>query len=146
MNWLYLALLTAILWGLCYSSTEQIVKYIDMKSYLILSCLFSCIGFSIWGYLDGTTSKDLNPNVTIPWVWIFISSITSFFACYCSVAAVKCGGASLASVIEISYPIWVVIFVSIINGKSSLNLNMLIGGILIFLGTAVVIRGTTNVN
>ncbi len=141
MNWLLLALSTAILWGICYSSTEQIVKHVDIKSYLTASCLLSGLGFLIWGLVDGTLIKDLSNDTSNSWWWIILSSLTSFLACYCSVSAVKYGGASLASIIEISYPLWVVVFTSIINGKNNVSQSFVIGGLLIFCGTFIVVRG-----
>lgn len=139
-----MALATSILWGACYASTEMTVKYVDIKSYLTISSIVSCIGFLLWGYLDGSIHKDLTGgklSVALP--WILISSIAAFVGSYCSVAAVKYGGASLASIIEISYPVWVIAFTSLICWRNNFSSSLILGGLLIFLGTVVVVRGNS---
>lgn len=141
MFWFYMSLATAVLWGITYASTEQIVKTVDMKTYLAISCIVSATIYLIWGYFDGCIKKDLaGEQIYIASPWITLSCLCSFFACYCSVAAVKYGGASYASIIEISYPVWVIVFTSMITGKNQVTLSTILGGVLIFLGTLVVMR------
>ena len=141
--WVLMSLATAILWGICYSSTGEIVKWIDIKTYLMISCLMSFIGFLVWGACDNSLNRDmLSFNMEKARPWVIISSLSSFLACYCSVSAVKYGGASLAAIIEISYPVWVVVFTYLMFGKGGITINTVLGGILIFLGTVVVVRGT----
>ena len=143
MIWFYMSLATAILWGITYTGTEQIVKHVDMKTYLAFSCVVSAAIYLIWGYFDGCIKKDLiGDGLYIAGPWIALGTICSFLACYSSVAAVKYGGASYASIIEISYPVWVVIFTSMVTGKNQITPSTILGGILIFCGTLVVMRST----
>ncbi len=134
-----MALLTSILWGSYYASVEQIVKHIDIKTNLIIHYAISLFGFSVWSYFDGSFKEDLTKIQTIM-PWMLISSVSTFIAAYCSVAAVKSGGASLASIIEISYPVWVVLFTSIISKKNNFTPNIIFGGLLIFIGTLLVVK------
>jgi len=139
--WFYMAMATAILWGFSYTCSEQIVKHVDSKTYLCISCMFSFVCFGLWGFLTKEIQQDVSSGkIYIALPWIIGCCIASFIANYCSVAAVKYGGASYASIIEISYPFWVVIFVSIINGKNEITLKTMIGGVIIFLGTLLVIK------
>ena len=139
MTWLFMAILTSILWGLCYASTEQIVKYISMKTYLAISALCCFIGFSILAYFE-PAQHDFKEKFIISLPWIAISIASSFAGSYCSTYAIKHGGASLSAVIEISYPVWVIVFTSIFSWQNNFNMNIFIGGSLIFLGTFLVIR------
>lgn len=140
MNWFILALITAMTWGCLYASTEQVTKFVNPKTYLTISCFFSAIIFTILGCLDGSLQKDLYDNNLNKCYWfIFLSSLCSFIASLCSVIAVKYGGATYASIVEISYPFWVVIFLFLITGKNNLNWNVFIGGTLIFIGTIIVL-------
>lgn len=143
--WFYMAFSTAILWGVYYACNEQIQKHIDLKTYLCISFLVNLTGYAIWALSSGVLQDDLSsPRIYKAMPWIIICCMASFIGNYCSVAAVKYGGAAYASIIEISYPVWVVIFVSIINGKNEITLKTMIGGIIIFLGTLLVIK-TENV-
>lgn len=139
----YAPLLTAILWGICYTSTGNLVNHIDIKTYLFFSCLLSTIGFLVWGMLDGSIYTDLYTSTSLMKVshWVFISSFTSFLACFFSVSAVKYCGATTAAMIEISYPVWVIIFTYMIGNKETITWNSIIGGIIIFIGTIIVIKG-----
>lgn len=138
MSWLFLALMTAIFWGLTYASTEQVTKYMDPKTYLIFSCLFSAFLYFIWGLSDGTLIKDYS-NFNKGFWFALLAAFSAFVASYCSVMAVKMGGATYASVVEISYPIWVVIFLYFITDVNNLNWNIVLGGLTIFIGTAIVL-------
>lgn len=139
MNWLLMAILTSILWGLCYASTEQIVKYINIKTYLAISCFFCFWGYAILSYLE-PSQENFKDNLLKASPWIIISIFASFFGSYCSTYAIKHGGASLSAIIEISYPVWVVLFSSAFSGQNNFNINILYGGIMIFIGTVLVIR------
>lgn len=131
---------TAVLWGLTYASTEQVVKYMDVKTYLSYSCLVGAFLYLVWGSYDGTLMKDYQQNNLMKgFGFATLSAICAFGASYCSVAAVKSGGATYASIVEISYPIWVVIFIYLLTGVNALSWNVLGGGLLIFIGTIVVI-------
>lgn len=135
----YSPLITAILWGLCYTSTGFLTKTVDVKVYLFFSCLLSTCAFLIWGLADGSFLKpqDFANN----YHWIALSSLCSFFACFFSVNAVKYCGASTAAMIEISYPLWVILFTFMLRGESNLNFNTILGGLLILAGTYIVIKG-----
>jgi len=142
MTWLFLALLTAIFWGLTYASTEQVTRFVDPKTYLTFSCVVGAILYSLWGYFDGTLSKDLNTGGLQKGIgFALLASLAAFIASYCSVAAVKLGGASYASIVEISYPVWVVAFLWLMTGANTLSWNMVIGGLVIFAGTTIVLLG-----
>ena len=139
MNWLLMAILTSVLWGLCYASTEQIVKNINLKTYLAISSFVSCIGFTILAYFE-PLPQDFKEKFLTSLPWIFVSTAASFAGSYCSVYAIKHGGASLSAVIEISYPVWVIIFTSVFSWQNNFNMNIFLGGSLIFLGTYLVVR------
>jgi drug/metabolite transporter (DMT)-like permease len=135
----YFALITAIMWGCAYACTEQIVKYIDVKTYMTISCFFSFVIFLSFGVGDGSLVKDASSS-RIPIFFIVAGCVSSLLATYFSVNAVKYSNATQASILEISYPIFVIIFTFMITGKHHLTLNTLFGGLLIGAGTLIVLR------
>lgn len=126
--------------GVCYTSTNQITKVVDPKTYLIFSCLISGFMFLGWSMYENSIENDSAKIISVLH-WILISTFSSFFACYFSVMAVKSGGAVNAALIEISYPFWVIVFTSLLAGKININPLSVIGGLVIFIGTALVLRG-----
>jgi drug/metabolite transporter (DMT)-like permease len=139
--WFFLALLTAVTWGITYTCTEQITKAIDIKTYLLISCGVSTLLYGIWGWVDGSIVKDItSSNFQSVMPYLIIGILASDIACYSSVAAVKSGGASFAAIIEISYPLWVIVFTSILSGKSTVNMQTIIGGLIIFAGSLLVVK------
>jgi drug/metabolite transporter (DMT)-like permease len=130
-----------MLWGLTYTCTEQITKSVDIKSYLAVSCFISTAIYITLGCYDGSIRKDyIESNYYEVWPYMLTGIICSFIACYSSVAAVKYGGAAFASIIEISYPVWVILFTAMLTGKNTVNLQTVIGGLVIFLGTVLVLK------
>jgi drug/metabolite transporter (DMT)-like permease len=139
------ALLTAILWGACYSSTEQVVKHIDSRIYLLFSCLLSAILFFIWIVYDGTINEAFDVSrLRSSWPFILFSSFASFFACFFSLQAVKSSGAANAAIVEISYPLWTAFFLFLLFGKNCFTPSFLIGGFFITIGTLIVSRSHGN--
>lgn len=139
--WAWLAVATAVLWGVTYTCSSYITKHIDVKTSLAIQCLLQTIIALIWVSLDGCLIKDLVKGNFLPiWPVFLLATISSFVACYCSIASVKYGGAEFASMIEISYPIFVIIFASLAKGRIDVSWNTIIGGIIIAIGTVFVIR------
>lgn len=129
------ALITAIMWGICYTSTSQIVKNISIKLYIVISCMFTSILFIALILLDNKKqSFDYNSIG-----WVITSCVTSCIATYMSISAVKECGASTAAFIEVSYPMWIILFSSLIGVNSGITINTLVGGILICIGTSIII-------
>ena len=142
MSLFCLALLTSIFWGMTYAATQMVTRFVDPKTYLIFSCLLSASLYSLWGYLDGSLYKDLsegNLNKTINFA--LLASLAAFIASFCSVMAVKLNGATMASVVEISYPVFVIVFLYFITGINNFNWIVTLGGLTIFAGTAIVLFG-----
>lgn len=134
----YYALISAILFGLLYASTEQIVKFIDIKTYLIIYCLFSLVFLTTIGLIDNSLIKDAT-NSEIPFFYILVSCISGLVASFLSIYAMKQTNAVNVAILEITYPIYTLLFVYLITGKNHLTLNILFGGLLIGAGTLIVV-------
>lgn len=139
--WFAFALVTAILWGITYTCTERVCKFVDMRSYLCVSCTVSMLIYGLWSLSSGCLRKDLvDGNFAQVWPFVLGGIVCSFAACYSSVAAVRSGGAAFASIIEISYPLWVILFTTLLNGENNISWRTVVGGFIIFLGTLFVIK------
>ncbi len=138
MNWY--AFWVSVLWGLTYACTENTVKSLDTKTYLAISSLFSLVMFLSFGAWDGTLIKDVTSS-KIPYFYIIIGCVSALVASYFSVVAVKTTNATNAAILEMSYPLFTIIFTYLLTRTSHLNISTLLGGILIGCGTLVVVLG-----
>ncbi len=140
MPWYIIALLTAVCWALSYSSTEVVLKSIDRKMYLALSGTANCIFWMIWLLTSKTKIDcDFTPR-SISWMILaFVSAIAGNYLC---INAIQSKSATHASIIEISYPLFCILFAFLATGQFQLSLISAIGTLLVVIGMVVFILGS----
>lgn len=138
MSWFVAALSTAILWGFVYCLGGEIVKQIDKKTYIFLSSLTSTIvyGCLCWDKVPETIQALQSKKIVI--LWLVLAIISTLTANYLSLLAVQLKNASLASMVEISYPLWVVLFTYLIFSDKQVSILSVIGGIFVIIGIMLV--------
>ena len=138
MNWFFPAFLAAVVWGLSYAITEKVVDRVPVPIVAFWGSLFTCASFAIVLLATGGGFS--------PWR-MFGSGVSGMFfateACFvvaqlCILYAVKnSGNATAASIIEVSYPLWVFVFSAAIFGEVKLNLQGVVGGLFVLAGTII---------
>jgi drug/metabolite transporter (DMT)-like permease len=73
--------------------------------------------------------------------WFVFSISGSALGAYLTYAAMSAKNPTLASLIEISYPIFVVLFAWIFFREMQLNTLTLCGGVLVIIGVSVIVLG-----
>ncbi len=139
MPWLVLALLASLLWGLSYVLDEHIFQRISVSTLLFFSAFATLITMLLVGLGTGQLQRDLTHlSETRSTFWLLL------LACACNVLAgwsicqsVAASNATLAGLIEVSYPVWIVLF-SLAFGSAHLNWSIGVGGALIGLGVVIV--------
>ena len=129
----------AIAWGLAYTIDQKILA--DMPPVILLFVSF-VIGTILLLPAVLTQSGSLVSILTLSKARVFLilfSIALATLANYLIFASIERLGASLASVFEIAYPLFVFLFSFLIFG-SELNIYVLAGSILIFLGSAIIMR------
>lgn len=142
--WLIYAIAASICWGMSYAACGPILK----KG---LSPLVLFFGYALFGLivafvalissgklsqalrLDGVERCDLG--------WLILSIGGSALGAYLTYAAMAAKNPTLASLIEISYPIFVVVFAWVFFREMQLNTLTLCGGLLAIAGISVIILG-----
>jgi len=142
--WIIYAIAASICWGMSYAACGPILK----KG---LSPLVFFFGYALFGLvgalvalitsgkfieairLEGVDRSDLG--------WFILSIGGSALGAYLTYAAMAAKNPTLAALIEISYPIFVVIFAWIFFREMQLNTLTLFGGLLAIAGIAVIILG-----
>lgn len=132
--------MASLLWGLNYVAVEKVAAYMSVYTLLACELVIAFIVILLIGVAKGTLNTDIHTILTNKKLVFFILlSIISFtlgnFAIASSVAAKN---ATLAGIIEVSYPIFIVLFSWLILGQTHLNSSVVIGGLMIIAGVLVV--------
>lgn len=140
MLWFWSALAAAVLWGLSYSAGEYTLKNgltasSQMALFgLVLTPIYVTLSWRNGSLRTGIETLRTNPKVL---AYFIVIAICYGFANFLSYYAIQQKNATLASLIEISYPLFVALFAFSIFRESQLTMGAIIGGGLIFSGIAV---------
>lgn len=129
----------AIVWGLVYAMTQKILVN---TSPLMLLFISSLLGTVLLLPIVLTQSGEIASLAALGKqmiLFIVISTALAILANYLILASIERLGASLASVFEIAYPFFVFLFSFFIFG-TKLNAYVFIGALLIFFGSAIIMR------
>jgi len=140
MMWFFYAFLASVLWGIAYVFGGRLLQSIHVQTLLLLELGIGTLTFLIWSLhkhtlgtdittvlKDGTLSKQL------------VLSIVSFnVANLLIILSVREKNAVLASVLEVSYPLFVVLFSWLFFRESHMNLRTAAGGLMILAGVFIV--------
>lgn len=138
--WFPLALAAAFLWGLHYTFSEQVFKHISVVTELAFVALASGTVFGLFSLLSGHMKKDVATLTAQPRVLtLLIMTAAAFILAdlLISVSIVD-RNATLASIIEISYPFFVALFSYLLFSETNMNIGAAVGAALILSGVAVV--------
>ena len=137
--WFIYAILAAILWGLNYSLAEKILQYISVYTLLSLEMFFGAILFftlSFFTHLK-TDLTILTNNTNLFWMTIF-EIITVIIANYFIVISVQSKNATVAGIIELIYPLFIILFTWLLFREYHVNLSVILGGIFILIGVLII--------
>jgi drug/metabolite transporter (DMT)-like permease len=142
--WLIYAIAASLCWGMSYAASTPIMK----KGFSPLVFFF---GYSLFGLLGATaallTSGRFSSALRLEGMdrgdygWFLFSVGGSAFGAYLTYAAMSAKNPTLASLIEISYPLFVVLFAWLFFREMQLNAMTMIGGALVLAGVAVITLG-----
>ena len=142
--WLFYAIAASICWGMSYAACGPILK----KG---LSPLVFFFGYSLLGLAGALlallSSGKLSSALRLEGLewgdsgWFCFSICGSAVGAYLTYAAMAAKNPTLASLIEISYPIFVVCFTWIFFREMQFNAFTLCGGLLVIAGVIIIILG-----
>lgn len=136
-----LALCASILWGMVYIASQ---KALEVASPFLLLAIGAIITLLVVGpilYFDPRSVKLLLGAEKSVWTLILLTEVLVVLANIFILTSIKYLGATTASILEITYPFFVIVF-SMIVFRTVPNLYFVIGSVLIFAGSAVLIRAT----
>jgi drug/metabolite transporter (DMT)-like permease len=137
---LCLAILASVLWGLTYCLDERILSSLSVFRLYFLHCLCGVLVAGAILLVQGISPTSLltfdKAKASLPLVGLTL--ITATAAALSILGSIQLLGASKSAVLEISYPLFVALF-SVLLFKGQLQLPVIIGGIFIFIGSAIIV-------
>ncbi|HHF7374740.1 DMT family transporter [Legionella bozemanae] len=137
--WFTFAILAAILWGFNYALAEKILHSISPSTLLALemiigAILFTCISFFTTMKRDVEILTTDSGLLLLTIVEIAIVLIASYFIA----ASINLKNATIAGIVELTYPIFTIIFTWFLFNQAHVNFSVIVGGLLIFIGVLVI--------
>lgn len=137
--WFIYAMAAAILWGVNYSLAEKIGQRVSLISILALEMIVGAVFIFVIAYFttlksDLTTLWEEPTLMRLTLIEIFVVVIANMAI----VASIQSKNATSAGLIELSYPLFTILFTWFLFHEHHLNLPTMIGSILIALGVICV--------
>lgn len=137
--WYVTALGAALVWGVHYPLVDHALKKLSLVSVLLLTALPIVVlalffhrtlaaDYAVW------TTLDTGPKLRV--LALALTSLLGSVLLFLSIAGKN---ATLASLIEISYPVFVALFAWLLFRELHINTSVIIGGLLVFAGVAMII-------
>jgi drug/metabolite transporter (DMT)-like permease len=142
--WIVYALSAAIIWGVSYAASGRVIDrgmtpLAFFFSYASFGAVAAAVALALTGKIGllPTEIRALGGD----WKWFVAAIVTSAIGALLIYMAIGEKNATLASLIEISYPFFVAVFAWIFFRETQFNLATVAGGLLILGGVAVVFWG-----
>jgi drug/metabolite transporter (DMT)-like permease len=139
LPWYTAALGAALVWGLHYPLIEHALRRVSLPAVLLLTALPMV---AVAPFFGRELAADWQTLLGLPWrerLPILALAVTSLVATVLLFLAIDGKNATLASLIEISYPVFVAAFAYLLFRQAPLNAGALVGAALVFAGIAVIV-------
>ena len=137
--WYVTALGAALIWGIHYPLVDFALKRISVFSVLILTVLPIVLLMPVF---MRDIARDLDTVRTLPGtdqVMIAAIGLTSLLGAVLLYLSIAGKNATLASLIEITYPVFVAFFAYAIFRHVHVNASVIVGGLLVMAGAGLII-------
>ncbi len=140
MLWILLALLASVLWGLTYVIQEALFSHITVTTYLTIVSFFTFIILGIIGLMQNTLISNIKTIFASREVstWTLLAIVIYISAELCIGFSIESKNATLAGLIEVSYPLFIALFALLIFKQNHLSVSTIIGGTIIMSGVAII--------
>lgn len=137
MGYFY-AVAAAVTWGFVYAIDQKILNKVSATSLLLIHSFFTIIVLlPIWFFYSAGVKENFSLDKSSAW-FIAFSLVFTLIANLLIYVAIQHLGSSKATIFEIAYPFFVVIF-SIFMFQAHVNGYFVLGALLLFIGSAIII-------
>ncbi len=133
----FYAILAAITWGLAYTIDQKILQHTSPLMLLLINALITVVVTLPLVMLNGDLKSGLYLKQDAGYL-ILVSQLLALFAGFFILSGIKALGASLASLFEISYPLFVIIFSFLVFG-GRFNIFFWFGAVLMLIGSLILV-------
>lgn len=140
LPWYITALGAAVVWGIHYPLVDHALKRVSLTGVLLLTAL----PILILPLVTRSVGSDVAALRAMDWSerWpILALALTSLIGSVLLYLSISGKNATLASLIEITYPVFVALFAFLLFRQMHLSTSVLVGAGLVFAGVAVIILG-----
>jgi drug/metabolite transporter (DMT)-like permease len=138
--WYVAALGAAVVWGVHYPLVDFALKRVSLMAVLLLTAV-PILAAAVFSHRtlahDYAAWGGLAWGERVPILALMLTSLLGAVLLYLSISGKN---ATLASLIEISYPLFVALFAYLLFRQIQLTLPVLFGGALVLSGVAIIIR------
>ncbi len=138
--WVIFSILAAAVWGFDYVFAEKVVKHISVLTFMAIQLFFAFVVAALAALLFGSVRQDFVVLASSRYLLLyFVLGILAFTAGnFFILVSISAKNATLAGMIEISYPLFIALFAYLIFKENQINLATVLGGILIFAGVFII--------
>lgn len=131
------AIIAAILWGFDYAIAEKVYDKYSIYTSMFFSFLIGLVVSVIIGY--NQIKSDI-PNLNNDYhTWLLLLNVVITNVAMIFIAlSIKESNATIAGLIEISYPLFIIIFSYMMFGDLHITNKTIIGGLFIFIGITII--------
>jgi len=137
--WYLPAIAAAVVWGVHYPLVEHALRRVSLTTVVLLTALpMTLVALAFPGRLI-TDWRSLSAMPVAERSLVLAIALTSLAGTVLLYLAVRGRNATLASLIEISYPAFVALFSWLLFREWQVNSGVFVGSLLIFIGTGLII-------
>jgi drug/metabolite transporter (DMT)-like permease len=144
MLWLFYALGAAIIWGVNYAVSGRLLeKGMSPQTLFFIDLVFGTLAVGALITFSGrwpVTILEVR-GARPDFVWLLIAIVAATAAGLLIFMSIEAKNATVASLIEVTYPLFTAFFAWALFRQTTLNAATIIGGLLIFAGVLIVARG-----
>lgn len=138
MGYFY-ALAAAISWGVMYSIEQRILNTMSPFILLMVNSILYVFFLLPMLWWDKSFFKEFTHITKQNYLFIFMAVVIGIIGNLCIYASIKSIGSSRASVLEIVYPMFVILF-SYLFFRTQLNWLFFVGAAFIIVGATIIIK------
>ena len=136
--WFIYALLASAFWGVTYAVAGRLFQHgFSVPVLLVIELMLALPVFLVIAYVTGALKSDIALLTSRPNLWPLLFSLAVFsgIASFFIASSISEKNATLAALVEISYPLFTFAFVWLIFREVQLSWETAIGGLLIISGS-----------
>jgi len=144
MIWFIYALGAAIIWGINYAVAGRLLERgMSPQTLFLIDMIFGTVGMaaliSFSGKWTATFAELQLPRSEL--IWLFVAVLTAMTAALLIFMSIQAKNATVASLIEVTYPFFTAFFAWMLFRQNTLNFATILGGLLILAGVVIIARG-----